>query len=1379
MRIAGVAALRDAGAMARALRPLGKRRPSRRFFQLDETATAEHLAEHQVLVPQFVGRPERWFAATLLVEELPALPLWRGLAGEFETLLARQGGFRSFRRFGLAQHDGRLRLRSRSGAWFDPQVLNGDDASLVLLATDGTTGAWADGSMASLLGQIGRHASLAVVQWMPERRWPHTALGAAEAQVWLPRAGAYNIELGMSRPRWLAADQAIVAVPLVALNPGSFARLASMLMAKPGVRGSAALLWPDADPDDATQSDDAEAAITASERIARFRSIASARVLQCAVQLSAAAPLTLSVVRLVHHVMQPDAPAEDLPLLLLGGLLDRKASAPPAGTDAVEDDSDADEEVEFEFAPGVRELLQRSLTRSEALAVGRAVSQYIAARSDSPLDFSALIVDPLGPLKLPHWARPFAEVTRQVRELFAPPPSVTARTVTEVAWAPGVTVQAEVALQAFEVRQIAWSRDAQRLAVLHEYGLQVFRLAVAGPGRRHWLREPLAMQQPLRLMFVKGFDIAEHAAEALIGSFRAGWADHFRGDLEPLYHTVSARHPRPRFDVDSLTKLVKEKRAMLCCIGGNEFFRSKWASEATPQWSVHFDLTAPPLLLQLIADDADTGVGHWRIRAWPPGPEMASLRGDPASVAGVLLRLLQDLGARAIPQLAFGANACTIAWDHRDRLLVADSARLGIVVEESLELLHSFPESLPAGIWPRLAAHPSRPLVAVASIGSVHVLEAGRRPRGMHLGDGQREIAALTWSPDGSKLAARDDSGLGALIRIGETDIGLELVDADPLTAGPVWSPAGSLRTCATEGGDVIAEGEGFALPLLAVQGSPESMSWSHDDGLFACALPGGRIMLVDDPAADLPRTIAVQIPQPASGGRTDLAFAPRRLDSGFEALVVSNGSTLTLLRLQPDAFDASADSASQQAPEVQPARTEPWASADAVTDAAIDTLRAMAVAFHVGQLSTTDGGSGVAKPSRRYAELTDIDEASGQFAALEHVVASSEGLFADSFKQALRSRHDPLADPDLEPARARWAGACHEVGEALAAAEHGVASPADLAERIERLNRMLPDSADEASASADSPRHPARQVFDTLIEALRADDKKTRHDPTALIREANAMLRELQDPVRSEPIVARAARLDWLSSTRGGAEKTPFGQCVDLPDYVDRFVQQWLDYCRRIAFRDFYGERSARKELTIEFQTPVASLDIVNELARPLGVRIDSVASGFESGRVAWTTTLGDYVELLQLLGRIVATAVAYSLGGPVPVEWGVPGHTVLWVDDKPANNDRERLNLVRRGFRVLLADSTDAALELLAGQHVDAVISDMSRPGDRSAGRSLLDAMRERNHRQPVALYTTPTMIGETKQADQSDFAVVAHQFHQIEGFLHQFFVANRGVA
>jgi CheY-like chemotaxis protein len=84
-----------------------------------------------------------------------------------------------------------------------------------------------------------------------------------------------------------------------------------------------------------------------------------------------------------------------------------------------------------------------------------------------------------------------------------------------------------------------------------------------------------------------------------------------------------------------------------------------------------------------------------------------------------------------------------------------------------------------------------------------------------------------------------------------------------------------------------------------------------------------------------------------------------------------------------------------------------------------------------------------------------------------------------------------------------------------------------------------------------------------------------------------------------------------------------------------------------------------------------------------------------------------------------------------------GAKGKSVLWVDDKPANNEFERRALKALGIEVDISYDTDEALRELNRRRYDLVISDMSRPSGQQAGYILLDRLAEKKSGTPIIFY------------------------------------------
>lgn len=91
----------------------------------------------------------------------------------------------------------------------------------------------------------------------------------------------------------------------------------------------------------------------------------------------------------------------------------------------------------------------------------------------------------------------------------------------------------------------------------------------------------------------------------------------------------------------------------------------------------------------------------------------------------------------------------------------------------------------------------------------------------------------------------------------------------------------------------------------------------------------------------------------------------------------------------------------------------------------------------------------------------------------------------------------------------------------------------------------------------------------------------------------------------------------------------------------------------------------------------------------------------------------------------------------------------TALWVDDRPGNNVYERQSLEALGLSFVLATSTEEALDLVAKQRFDVIISDMRRPSDPWAGFTLLDQLRGSGNETPLVFYAGSNALAHKAEA------------------------------
>ncbi|CAM5377080.1 hypothetical protein SANTM175S_07150 [Streptomyces antimycoticus] len=338
--VRGVRALPAARGLSRALRPLRRSVPSRTSFCVDETATAEWIAETGLPDVVLRPRPERWLSVALIVDDGPSMVLWQQLAAEVRGLLERQGAFRSVRTYGLdSAQDAAPVLRARPYAPGAPrrtarQLTDTSGRTVMLVLSDGVGPGWRGGAIPRLLRRWARHSPVAVLQPLPARMWPERGMPTQRLLVDAGgREGSPGRALSVRHPvlpRGLVSYDGKTPVPVLELAEGELGAWAALT----GTGGSGAplpvMLLDGAEKPVAARATAHVPEPTAEERLRRFRGAASPEAQRLAGALATVHPLTLPVMRLIHQAgagrgerFHPAQLAE----VFLGGLLRRRGRA--------------------------------------------------------------------------------------------------------------------------------------------------------------------------------------------------------------------------------------------------------------------------------------------------------------------------------------------------------------------------------------------------------------------------------------------------------------------------------------------------------------------------------------------------------------------------------------------------------------------------------------------------------------------------------------------------------------------------------------------------------------------------------------------------------------------------------------------------------------------------------------------------------------------------------------------------------------------------------------------------------------------------------------------------------------------------------------------
>ncbi|MGW4382563.1 TIR-like protein FxsC [Kitasatospora sp. NPDC004531] len=380
-RVPGIKAIDDQLLLGRALRPLNRRRPVPRATEVDEAATAAAWADAGLPDVVFRVSAEPWLNCAVVVDDGVSMLLWQRLVTELEQLLARAGGFRTVRTYGLrCRGTGPVRV---VGAPFAPSsralpagsLCDPTGRTLVLVVTDGVGRAWRDGRMRAVLDRCAAVGPVAVLHTLPRRLWPGGAVPTRARFVRTAGRGGPNTAWRVEGSR----GRHPAPVPVVELTPASLGDWATLL-ASDG--GEARLdLWqpagPEAAADAAPRTPEPELAV-----LDRFRSAASPGAYRLAAYFAALSPLSVPVMRLVQDAVAGRTAADTAMLaeVLLGGLLR------PAGQDRAELPQ---QWREFDFDPEVKHALTEAFPRAELLEVRRSVSRRIDLLAGRTAQFPA------------------------------------------------------------------------------------------------------------------------------------------------------------------------------------------------------------------------------------------------------------------------------------------------------------------------------------------------------------------------------------------------------------------------------------------------------------------------------------------------------------------------------------------------------------------------------------------------------------------------------------------------------------------------------------------------------------------------------------------------------------------------------------------------------------------------------------------------------------------------------------------------------------------------------------------------------------------------------------------------------------------------------
>nr|WP_269846210.1 SAV_2336 N-terminal domain-related protein [Streptomyces carminius] len=392
--------------MSRALRPLKQRRPSSHAREIDESATADALAETRL--PDVILRParERWLNLILVIDDGLSMLLWHRLSNELGKVLQRLGAFRLMRSYGLDTRSPdapllRTRPYSTATATLPPSVL--DDPSgqtLVIVVSDGMGAAWRDGSLHGVLSRWASTGPVALFHALPPALWGSSGIRAERWQVTTRHRGAANSSWHITDPVLPGELGVFHGVPVPVLEPvPSAAHQWARFLASPGGTVELPLFaQPGGSPSTPPQE--------RGDDLQRFRDAASPEAYRLAAHLAAVAPVSIPVMRLIQSALPWQASTNHLAEVFLGGLL-HPAPAPVPGT------LPAQHRI-FDFSDHIKNTLLDAVPTAELMLTSRRIGRQLEALAGRSPDFPAWLAHPSGHDALPQRQQGFTTIEERL-----------------------------------------------------------------------------------------------------------------------------------------------------------------------------------------------------------------------------------------------------------------------------------------------------------------------------------------------------------------------------------------------------------------------------------------------------------------------------------------------------------------------------------------------------------------------------------------------------------------------------------------------------------------------------------------------------------------------------------------------------------------------------------------------------------------------------------------------------------------------------------------------------------------------------------------------------------------------------------------------------
>lgn len=385
--------------IARSLRCLNRKVPSRITKQIDIPATICRISEEQLCIPVYKPAPRRWLDIALVIEKSDSFGIWEQTIKEWTQLLLRQGAFRDVKRwYAHTDSDKGLVLKSLDGSLRHPKELIAPQGDrLILVVSDCISDAWYGGGETSLANSTTNKGEtfntwfnwltlwqvshpVTIIHMLPPKFWQRTAIGSMDA-LWMSsrRVGALNHQWQVERDNaWDEMDMEGIPIPVLTLDPYALKVWAKGLVGASQVQVAGVSFE-----GNVIKPKPSDVQVDVYDTFMQFGSPVAKRL----AALLSAVPIQLPIVRLVQkNLLKNESSAVQVAEIFFSGILKPRNPEP---------DPDPEKRL-YDFGEGIRNRLNQTLPKSELATVIDYISRDIMRRAgfDSLDQFRAYLVAP-------------------------------------------------------------------------------------------------------------------------------------------------------------------------------------------------------------------------------------------------------------------------------------------------------------------------------------------------------------------------------------------------------------------------------------------------------------------------------------------------------------------------------------------------------------------------------------------------------------------------------------------------------------------------------------------------------------------------------------------------------------------------------------------------------------------------------------------------------------------------------------------------------------------------------------------------------------------------------------------------------------------------